>query len=280
MRKKEENYGDAKFGNADTCTDAWSDYHNCNNRNAEGCRNMKGKKGSIDIQVVVGVILLLAALVVIGIIIATAVFGVSSDELKKFSCWASNGMKSSNFVFKEKLPSTCEINNIEEPVDIAGVAKLMTETWWMYGKGDWDFGWQDRERAVFYFEAAENIGFDALLSTLTSTKEGKHVDDIADSDYNYLAKGSNDPTICTGKALGDQGAVPTMKKGESYFIMFWDDASILGQGKEYGDKIVIAGKPQLKQEGVYYCFSKPRGEWLKITPDARKWLPFIGDVQI
>ncbi|MBU2638897.1 MAG: hypothetical protein KJ955_08030 [Nanoarchaeota archaeon] len=242
---------------------------------------MISKKGSIDIQVVVGVILLLAALIVIGIIIASAVFGVSSTDMKKFSCWASNGMKSSNFVFKSQLPSTCEINNIEEPADVEAIAKMMTETWWMYGKGTWDFGKEDHEIAVFYFEAAKDIKFDEVLNFLTATKDGKRVSDIADSDYNYLAKGSNDPTICTGKTLGDQGMTPTMKKGERYFIMFWDDASILGQGREYGDKVAIAGKPQLGQEGAYYCFSKPRGEWLSISNDNRRiWMPVIGDVSL
>ncbi len=242
---------------------------------------MISKKGSIDIQVVIGVILLLAALIVIGIIIASAVFGVSSEDMKRFSCWASNGMKSSNFVFKSQLPSTCEINNIEEPADMAAVAKMMTETWWMYGKGAWDFGREDHEIAVFYFEARENIQFDALLSFLTTAKDGKCCVDIVDSDYNYIAKGSGDPSICTGKTLGDQGMTPIMRKGERYFIMFWDDTGILGQGRERGDKLVIAGKPQLGQEGAYYCFSKAKGEWYAFSEASRRIpIPIIGDVKL
>lgn len=239
------------------------------------------KKGSIDIQVVVGVILLLAALVVIALIISSAVFGISSAELKKFSCWASNGMKSSNFVFKGQLPSTCEIINIEEPAGIEEIAKMMTDTWWMFGKGSWDFGNEDHEIVVFYFEAKEDITFDVLVDFLATTKDGKSVKDISGSDYNYIAKGSGDPTICTGKTLGNEGETPTMRKGQRYFITFWDDTNILGQGKERGDKLVLAGKPQLGQEGAYYCFSKAKGEWFSISEASRRIpIPLIGDVKI
>ncbi|MDI6737034.1 MAG: hypothetical protein QME12_00775 [Nanoarchaeota archaeon] len=225
---------------------------------------MNHKKGEIETSMLVTIILLIAAAVVIGGIVWAVVGDIGISDMKKYGCWVSNGFRSSNIAFKMVLPSACDIFNVEHPVDMKELASMMKDSWWMYGKGDWDYGAGNSETMVFYFSVAEDIDVLQFISYLYATSGGKPVDNPSNSDYTYLEKGSRGRTICTGKQIhgtGGAGERPVLKKldGEGrpryYYIMFWDDAEILGQGAEYGDKIVIAGKPNLKQEGVYYCFS-------------------------
>lgn len=241
------------------------------------------KKGEIETSMLVTIILLIAAAIVIGSIVWAVVGDISLGSVKKYSCWVSNGFKSSNIVFKMVLPSACDIFNVEEPVDMKGLASMMKEAWWMYGKGDWDFEAGAHESMVYYFSVSKDIDVLQFIGYLYATREGNPVDNPANSDYAYIEKGSVGKTICTGKrihGLGEGGAKPILKKLDAdgrpvnYYIMFWDDTEILGQGGEYGDKIIIAGAPNLKQEGAYYCYSLvDQTQMVEITPRGRLPIP-------
>ncbi|MDD4877665.1 MAG: hypothetical protein PHO02_01360 [Candidatus Nanoarchaeia archaeon] len=226
---------------------------------------MFSKKGEIETSMLVKIILYIAAAVVIGGIVWMVVGGINMKDMKEYGCWASNGFRSGSIITKELLPSACDIFNVEEPVDMKGLASMMKKSWWMYGKGDWDFeAGDDKETMVYFFSVSEDIDIMQFMGYLYATRDGTPVGNLADSDYTYLEKGSQGRTICTGKQIHGTGGAegkPILKKLDSegrpayYYIMFWDDTEILGQGGEYGDKIVIAGKPNLKQEGAYYCWS-------------------------
>lgn len=228
------------------------------------------KKGEIEMSTIVAIIALLAGLLIIGSIVWVAVGGITTEGLRKYGCWVSNGFKSSNILFKATLPSACEIFNMEQPVNEEMLAAMMKEAWWMYGKGDWDYNLgDDHEIMVFYFSVDHDIdldqygaGEDFIYGYLPSHSDGMLTEKYTSSDYFYLTKNSEGGSICLGryahKNAEETGRrilekVDERGRPKTYYIMFWDDASILGQGKEYGDKIVIAGKPNLKQEGAYYC---------------------------
>lgn len=226
---------------------------------------IKQKKGEIETSMLVTIILLIAAAVVIGGIVWAVVGDIGISDMKKYGCWVSNGFRSSNIMFKMVLPSACDIFNVDHPVDMKELASMMKDAWWMYGKGDWDYGSGATETMIFYFSVSEDIDVLQFISYLYATSDGKPVDNPSNSDYTYLEKGSAGRTICTGKKIhgssGVETETPMLKKldtegrPKNYYIMFWDDTEIFGQGGEYGDKIIIAGKPNLKQEGAYYCYS-------------------------
>ncbi|HII14979.1 MAG TPA: hypothetical protein HA362_01590 [Nanoarchaeota archaeon] len=218
------------------------------------------KRGAIETSTLVAMILLLAFL----IIVATVIFAndISSEDMKKFGCWASNGLKSSNIAFKKMLPTTCELINVEEPVDMPQLVSMMKDAWWMYGKGDWDFGIVKKEIPVYYFQVKEDIPFAKLIEYMVAHKDGDIAKGLEDSDYHSFQKGAEGQRLCTGRYVGnaEEGERAVLKKSTEdkphfYFIMFWDDTSVIGMGKEEGDKMVLAGKPQLKDEGKYYCWS-------------------------
>jgi hypothetical protein len=223
------------------------------------------KKGEIEMSTIVAIIALLAGALIIGSIVWVSVGGITTDGLRKYGCWASNGFKSSNILFKATLPSACEIFNMEQPANEEQLAAMMKEAWWMYGKGDWDYGSGDSERMVFYFSVEQDIDLMKFLyGYMPSHSDGMLTEDLTKSDYRYIEQGSQGATICFGKyahknaeETGQRMLEKVDERGRPkyYYIMFWDDASILGQGKEYGDKLIIAGKPNLKQEGAYYCES-------------------------
>ncbi|MFH1065830.1 MAG: hypothetical protein V1734_04980 [Nanoarchaeota archaeon] len=235
------------------------------------------KKGEIETSTIITIILLLAGAIIIGSIVWVAVGGITTEGLRKYGCWASNGFKSSNILFKMTLPSACEIFE-EKDVNEEKLAAMMKEAWWMYGKGDWNYGSGDSERMVFYFSVDHDIDLIKFLyGYMPSHSDGNMVElgKLENSDYRYIEKGSQGATICFGK-YAHKNAEETGRRvlekldergrPKTYYIMFWDDASILGQGKEYGDKIIIAGKPNLKQEGAYYCESPmDQTQRLKIT---------------
>jgi len=240
------------------------------------------KKGEIETSTIVKVILLLAGALIIGSIVWVAVGGITTEGLRKYGCWASNGFKSSNILFKATLPSACEIFNAEQPVNEEQLAAMMKEAWWMYGQGDWDYGSGDSERMVFYFSVDHDIDLRSFLyGYMPSHSDGNLVElgKFENSDYRYIEKGSQGATICFGlyahknaEETGERVLEKLDERGRPkyYYIMFWDDASILGQEKEYGDKIIIAGKPNLKQEGAYYCESP-------MDSTERLKIPYGGD---
>lgn len=217
------------------------------------------KKGAIEMETLVKIILGLAFLVFfIGLIVV--ITSTDSGALSKFSCWLSNGLKSSNKLFQKQLPTTCMLFEPEEPAGMEEIAKMLTDTWWMFGKGGWDLGWTDNERAVFWFTSKENTNFTGIINYLLLHNEGRSVTEIADSDYNYLQKGSEKQTLCYGaKILEDN--IPKLKAGTKYFIVFFDDSGL----EERGDKVVITAKPQLKQEENYFCKSIVERSTIKIS---------------
>ncbi|MFA5888472.1 MAG: hypothetical protein WC852_07225 [Candidatus Nanoarchaeia archaeon] len=244
------------------------------------------KKGEIEMSTIVATIAILAGLLIIGSIVWVAVGGITTEGLRKYGCWASNGFKSSNILFKMTLPSACEVFQTKEPVNEEQLAAMMKETWWMYGKGDWDYGSGDSERMVFYFSVDHDIdldkygaGEDFIYGYLPTHSDGMLTEKYTSSDYFYLTKNSEGGSICLGKYVhkdveetGKRILEKVDERGrpKTYYIMFWDDAGILGQGKEYGDKIIIAGKPNLKEEGAYYCE-------VPLEPSQRLKIPYGGD---
>ena len=257
--------GNKKRGNAGTCLIDRRNNICHSHKNSDKLGNMK--KGEIEMSTLVATIAILAGALIIGSIVWVAVGGITTEGLRKYGCWASNGFKSSNILFKMTLPSACEVFQAKEPVNEEQLAAMMKEAWWMYGKGDWDYGSGDSEVMVFFFSVEHNIDFmNFLYNYMPSHSDGLLLEagKFENSDYRYIEKGSPGATICLGK-YAHKNAVETDErvleklddrgKPKYYYIMFWDDAGILGQGKEYGDKIIIAGKPNLKQEEAYYCES-------------------------
>lgn len=213
------------------------------------------KRGALEWETIIKIALGLFFLVLAAGLIMLVVNFFGGKELGMWACWMSNGLKSSNFIFKSQLPTTCSLITPDEQMDRQGLVKIMKDTWWMYGKGDWDIGMTASEQTAFYFTAKEDIDFKGLMNYLLATKDGQNVADIKDSDYNYLQKGSYLQTVCYGKSLSLGGY--KLKAGEKYFIMFFDSARLIDTTfaglNDLGDKIAITAKPRLEDEEAYLC---------------------------
>lgn len=251
---------------------------------------MKYKKGEIETSMLVTIILMIAAGVVLGGIVWVVVSDIDIQDVMENVCWISNGFKSSSIVFEMAMPSACDIFNVEH-VDEKELASMMKKAWRMYGKGDWDFDTGGTEYLVYYFSVDHDIDFLQFIAYLQTTSDGNRVDDPSKSDYAYIEEGSEGRTICSGKQIhpgGDATERPVLKKLDEqgrtryYYLIFYDDAEILGQGGEYGDKLVIAGKPNRKQEGVYYCYSLYDQTKLLEIGEGRRFIPipFYGEVEL
>lgn len=221
------------------------------------------KKAAIDMEMLIKIILIILAAIVIGGIVGYATKEFGSSDIKKYACWVSNGLRSSNIMMREFLPNACELTTIDEPITKVQLVEYMKEAWWMFGKGKWDYELGGtHERPVYYFRLAEDLTRTDFFKQLYYFNGGRLLDaeHMDESDYTYIESGSDGPTICYGKSIAAEGEEPTMKKEKYYYLVFYDDSRLLGEGKEWGDKIVITSMPSFSQEKMYYCESMLPGE--------------------
>lgn len=199
----------------------------------------------------VGLVLLLVFLVVaIGIFLS---FSVSSTDLAKFGCWASNGIKSGSSIFGSLIPSACKLIPVEEKAAVEDITMMLTDTWWMYHQGNVNLGATASDNSVFKFIAKDEMSFEDITKRLIQYKGDAKVTNLKDSDFNYLQEGSEGPTLCAGISIVKNNW--KLNKDASYYINYFDSNRIVEilNVKDVGDKVVISSTPNIKQENNYYC---------------------------
>ncbi|RME54185.1 hypothetical protein D6777_04635 [Candidatus Woesearchaeota archaeon] len=212
---------------------------------------------------------------------------------KVYGCWAMNGVVASNYMFRRELPVACKGDVVKEPMNKAQLSKYLTDVWMMYGRGEWDFHVaKDDTVLVSAFTVSEDMDIKELFVTmLTSTngksmiKDGKFdISKIEKSDYQYLQKGSPFQTLCIDKNIIPENSVAKLKKGNTYYLYFWDD--ILDQ--KSGDKLFISSKNEFKSEEINnvgccsisedVCFTLQGETWFTVTTRAiGRFVSKIGD---
>ncbi len=214
------------------------------------------KRGALSIEQLIGLILLLAFLVIASGIIFLTYEEFDSSKMSQFSCWMTNGLKSSNSFFKKVMPTTCSLEILEESQSKEEVANLLVDTWWMYHQGEIDVDWSASLTSVYSFKLKEEFTYDELLQHLIEHKGTSKVKKLEDSDFNYLQQGSEGPTLCIEASIFEGGM--KLNKDQAYYILFFDSnrliQSPLGEGIiDLGDKLIITPFLTLEEGGNYYC---------------------------
>ncbi len=222
-------------------------------------RSLNKKGSEKTINTIITMVLMLASLALITGILVT-VFTVPSIMRTSgaLSCYFANGLASSaTFNVLPVIPSLCDLNEVEDPVDMDRLSELMVTGWFMYGKGKWDNNLWEGEvsRPVYTFKVAEEFSLNDLYQYLAYHATGVEVD-LDKSDYAYLQKGSVSQTICIDSEIKESGVVggemlvdPKFKPGTKYYLLFYDDKL----RQECGDKLVISLYPNYDQGEPYFC---------------------------
>ncbi|MBS3072313.1 hypothetical protein J4477_00580 [Candidatus Pacearchaeota archaeon] len=102
---------------------------------------------------------------------------------------------------------------------------MVRRSWWMYLQGeDNDFGNAgDEVFPIYQFTPSEDINLGVYLAYALSHSNSALVTDISKSDYAYLEKNTKANTICFDKSSEDTINELYLKKGETYYIMYYDD---------------------------------------------------------
>ena len=249
-------------------------------RSSKKDRLRGSKRGELSVETIVWMIVLLVSLFII-----VGLFIVMQNKLEylgypTFSCWMTLGFRQGFLDFMKPLfPNGCRMQALEEPADAKAIAKILTNTWFMRGQGDWDEQASDTIFAAYSFISVKDIKIEELITFLRRSKEGEDgkAKDVTYSDYAYLQKGSKGQTVCFQKnIIEDDG----LKEGKIYYVVFYDDdtdisddvidAATLGllEGTSIGDKLMITKTPNMKTSGNYpvYCDS----------PDTKQRIIFTG----
>ncbi|MFH0798517.1 MAG: hypothetical protein V1906_03840 [Candidatus Woesearchaeota archaeon] len=205
------------------------------------------------------IILLVVFLVIAVILIVTFFTAASTNKVKAYGCWISNGIMASNAAFRTMMSVPCKQEIIEEPLSKEDFAVYLTDVWFMYGKGNWDFHIKkDDSILVSAFKLKEDIIMRDLYVHLI-THVGKRnladggtldVNDMAKSDYNYLQSGSQGQTLCLHKGMKPSDGVSMINRNKVYYVLFWDDTP---RGGSTGDKIILSPKPYPDMEDIVCC---------------------------
>lgn len=217
------------------------------------------KKGAGISTETTGKILLLLGFLVVAVLIIGAFTGLFSGEgSERTVCYVSNGLISSNFFFKAVFPTACSTKIVIEPVDQAKLSGLLTDAWWMFGKGSFDLGNVGHETFTpFVFNVKEDIPVAELYNYLVTHKGETLVSDRSKSDYDYLQKGSPGQTICFAKDMIVENEQLKLSKDELYYINFFDDQ----KPHKCGDKILISKTAgfsksfDLDSPNFFFCYS-------------------------
>lgn len=204
------------------------------------------KKGGAEdkpLTIMIPLILGLAFLVMIVLFFNTSeIFTVEYWE--EVGCWATNNVACGGG-FTKYLPSSCVLTMVDEPVDEAKFAEMLTDTWWMYGKNECDYtDYEAYTFLVYNFEVEKEIQVNDFFEYLTTHKDGEEAKSIVYSDLNELEENSPSYTLCFDIKFSD-----TIKSGkfipnEEYFIMYYDAIS----SNEFGDKIIITQRSDLDKD--------------------------------
>lgn len=209
-----------------------------------------------------GKILLLTAFLIIFLILFKGcqdqMENVGTVGLNEYLCWLSQAMKADlSFLF----PSACYVIDVEELQDMEGISLLMRKCWWINGQGEKDINseenwankiknevikWSDMARTCYLFTPKEDTpitDFEEYLKTHDRT--GKEVkEDSESTTWNYIQKKSTEKTgICFDKKFEDD---PKLQKGKMYYIIFYDDKSLISEGER--DRILISRDPEFGKE--------------------------------
>lgn len=236
-----------------------------------------GKRGAgIEMESLVKIILLLVFLVVAASIVIFLIQDFTIRDFKVYGCWAANGIMSSNVMFR-KMEVPCKNEVEEKPMNKAEFSRYLADTWFMYGKGDWDFHiTSDDSIQVAAFIVSEDIKIRDLFVHLLTHKGKRNLledgvlskKDFLNSDYNYIQTGSKGQTLCFSSKLGKKDAI--MKKNKIYYLLFWDD-----KGKDdSGDKLVLSTESSIGSSGkkLVSCCSLQQGLCYRLT--GEKWYEF------
>ncbi len=218
------------------------------------------KRGAgLEMESLIKIILLVVFLLIATILIVTFFTAASTNKVKAYGCWISNGIMSSNFAFRSMMSVPCKQEIIEEPLSKKEFAVYLTDIWFMYGKGNWDFHIQkDDSILVSAFKLKEDIPIKDLFIHLI-THIGKRnlaeagtldVNDLSKSDYNYIQSGSQGQTLCLHKGLKPDDGVSILSRNRVYYLIFWDDTP---RGSSTGDKIVLSAVPSPSMEDIACC---------------------------
>ncbi len=200
------------------------------------------KKGGAEdkpMTILIPIILALVFLVaIIGFISGSELFTV--EYWDEFGCWTTNGLKCGGGL-AYYLPSSCVLTIEEEAVSNETLAEMLKDAWWMYHKNKCDYGAAfDETYLIYAFSVEEDYKIEDFLSYLINHNDGKEVDSIVYSDFNKIEEGSDTFTLCFDRIYSKTIESNELKKGEDYYILFFDD-----QGNDYGDKLVITENPDL-----------------------------------
>ncbi len=194
-------------------------------------------KGKLSTRTLVELILLSAFLLIVVILFISVKTQFSPEFLKQYACWANNAMKATSSVFRYFLPEECPMQE-KMDVTLEELASMIRSVWWMYGRGKWDLAWRggvDGLYVHYIFYPKEDIKISDLVVYLKTHSNGEIVD-VTDpeSDWNYLQAGSVGTTLCIDKkTIGNE-----LKKGERYFIIFYDSRGMVFDSKE--DRVAIS----------------------------------------
>lgn len=218
------------------------------------------KRGAgLEMETLVKIILLVVFLLIAVILIVTFFTAASTNKVKAYGCWISNGIMASNAAFRATMSVPCKQEIIDEPLSKEDFAVYLTDVWFMYGKGNWDFHIQkDDSILVSAFKLKEDITIrDLFVHLITyvgrrNLAEGGTMDvnDMAKSDYNYLQSGSQGQTLCLHKDLKPTDGVSMLSRNKIYYVIFWDDCP---RGSSTGDKIILSPKPSPSLDDIVCC---------------------------
>ena len=200
------------------------------------CLNKKGDEGS-------PIGLIIAA--IIGIVILASVIAfyspikdmIKENTVERSVCMFTNTINNGGGLFSA-IPSLCNTEYIEQPVDMAGFSNLIRDTWWMYLQGKGDIGLAgDEVHLTFSFTPAEDIKLIDYFGYSMNHTRTKYTDDITKSDYAYFETNTLGNTICFDKS-NEKSSINNLylEKGETYYIFFYDDLS----PHEMNDMILIS----------------------------------------
>lgn len=221
------------------------------------------KKGvNISIETLVKLILLTAFLIVV-VSLAIGLSGSFSNQgAKKYGCWFSSSARSSTSL-AGVIPDTCSTRVIEDALDMRGVALLLRDTWWMYGRGEADFSLTDVKVGDVYeaarFKVLSDTKVEDLLQYLLTTRKGRAVP-MEKSDYNYLQEGAIGSTVCFDSNFKEDDF--NLKPGIEYKLYFADSTtSILPDvlGGYMSDKLIVMKELKPRSfwfsENKFFCLS-------------------------
>jgi hypothetical protein len=254
-----------------------------------------GKRGvGLESETLVRYILLVVFLFIVGGLIVMIFTNLGVNDLKTYGCWAANGIMSSNVMFRSQMQVPCKQDLLKDPLSKQDFAIYLTDVWFMYGKGDWDYHiTKDDSIQISAFKLKEDMKIKDLFQHLL-THIGKRnlaekgsisQEDIAKSDYNYIQTGSKGQTLCLHKDLKPKDGQAILKRNRVYYLMYWDDINpkqgqMLSGDLDTGDKIVIVpNSPEVESDEIICCTLK---DDKCITLENKPWnqglINFIGNV--